>query len=56
MSDDVPIVSVKIPKIIQIWDGRQKVAVEIQKTQTNREFNGVHVFLSKDESIPRVFI
>ena len=32
MSADAPIVSVKIPKIIQIWDGRQKVAIEIQKT------------------------
>ena len=28
MSANVPIVSVKIPKIIQIWDGRKKVAVE----------------------------
>ena len=31
-SYDSPSVSVWISKIIQIWDGRQKVAVEIQKT------------------------
>ena len=39
MSADAPIFSVKIPNRIQIWDGRQKVAVEIQKTQKYREFN-----------------
>ena len=32
MSADVPIAFVKIPKIVQIWYVRQKVAVEIQKT------------------------
>ena len=32
ISADEPIVSVNIPKIIQIWDGRQKVVVQIQKT------------------------
>ena len=32
ISADAQIVSVKIPKRIQIWDGRQKVTVEIQNT------------------------
>ena len=32
MRADAPSVSVFIKKIIQIWDRRQKVAVEIQKT------------------------
>ena len=32
VSADVPSISVWISKRIQIWDGRQKVAVEIQKT------------------------
>ena len=31
MSDDAPIVSVKISKRIQIWGGRQIVAVKIQR-------------------------
>ena len=32
MSYDAPIFSAWISKRIQIWDGRQKVMVEIQKT------------------------
>ena len=32
ISDVAPSVSVCIPKIIQIWYGKKKVAVEIQKT------------------------
>ena len=32
MSADAPIFSVWISKIIQIWGGRQILAVEIQKT------------------------
>ena len=32
MSADAPIFSVCISKIIQIWGGRQILAVEIQKT------------------------
>ena len=32
ISADAPSISVLISKMIQIWDGRKKVAVEIQKT------------------------
>ena len=32
ISADAPNISVRISKRIQIWDGRQKLAVEIQKS------------------------
>ena len=39
ISADATSISVQISKIIQNWDGRQKVAVEIQKTL----FGGINI-------------
>ena len=53
ISTDAPIITAWISKRtqIQIENGRQKVVVEIQKSlcggKKNRQFNRVHVFLSK---------
>ena len=69
ISADVPSLSVWILKIIQIWDGGQKVALEIQKLvcgsrkmENSIESTGfylkisqVYVFSSKKYLSPRVF-